>query len=328
MIPATEQWQIARTIKRSEFYSILIGLCTIAAFVMMAAATDFSKMMEALASFHLLTIMAVLVLALVNYGLRTLRFRYLLASRGHRIPLSEITVLYIAGFAMSATPGKLGEFIRMWFIKRIHGIPYRRSMPVMVADRAYDVLATTLLCVLTLGAFLKYAVPAILLAIIFAVGCIVLARPFLLIKLVDLGYRITGIKPRFFARLRQIVYETSMLFSPKSLAVGLLLGGLGWFSECIALYLCATAFGHLMTIEQATFVFTFSNLVGALTLLPGGVGGTEVSMVAFLSSMGLSLEESAAATFVIRVGTLWFGICCGYVALASCWYRASRHSSN
>jgi uncharacterized protein (TIRG00374 family) len=56
-------------------------------------------------------------------------------------------------------------------------------------------------------------------------------------------------------------------------------------------------------------------LVGAISFLPGGLGGTEATMIALLVAHGLPLPESVAATLVVRLATLWFAIVLGLAAL-------------
>jgi uncharacterized protein (TIRG00374 family) len=162
--------------------------------------------------------------------------------------------------------------------------------------------------------------------LILLVGAALLVRPQLLISLIGQAYRVLGRHGRLFGRVRRLVRDTSDLFQPVPLAVGVGLGSIGWLMECGALFVCANVIGEGITIEQAIFIFTFANLVGALSMLPGGIGGTEVSMAALLIACGLSFEQASAVTLVIRVGTLWFGIACGYVALFAWMYRKNPHS--
>ena len=67
-----------------------------------------------------------------------------------------------------------------------------------------------------------------------------------------------------------------------------------------------------------------STLVGALLLLPGGLGGTEGSMVAMLGADGISRPQAVAATFLTRIATLWFAVGLGAVAFASLRFVRSR----
>jgi hypothetical protein len=52
-----------------------------------------------------------------------------------------------------------------------------------------------------------------------------------------------------------------------------------------------------------------------LLLLPGGLGGTEGSMVAFAVRHGAQRSTAVGATFAIRIATLWFAVLLGALVL-------------
>jgi uncharacterized protein (TIRG00374 family) len=70
-----------------------------------------------------------------------------------------------------------------------------------------------------------------------------------------------------------------------------------------------------VSLSSATFIYAFSTIFGALTLLPGGIGTTEGSMTGLLTLQGIPIVDAAAATFVIRVCTLWFAVAVGALVL-------------
>jgi uncharacterized protein (TIRG00374 family) len=58
------------------------------------------------------------------------------------------------------------------------------------------------------------------------------------------------------------------------------------------------------------------SLVGSASLLPGGIGAAEGTLAAVLDlAAGQPRDVAAAATLLIRVCTLWFGVTLGAVAL-------------
>lgn len=307
--------RLTNIIRRSEFFSLVIIAISLLSFASFAIATDYNLVIAALKRIGATTVAIILALASINYSLRVVRFRYLLRQLRFDAPLSELIQIYVAGFAMSATPGKLGELIRMWFLKRRYSFPYRQSLPVSMADRATDAMSLSLLSMVSVGAFPRYLVPAVAMGLLLFSGCALAMHPRLLMMLIERFYALVGRGKRLFGRLRQIVRHTSRLLQFKPLFVTLLLSCAGWFFECFGIYICASIFSPDITVRQSVFIFTFANLVGALTFLPAGIGGTEVLMVVLLASAGLSTEEAAVVTLIIRVATLWFGVACGYVAL-------------
>jgi len=53
---------------------------------------------------------------------------------------------------------------------------------------------------------------------------------------------------------------------------------------------------------------------GALSFMPGGLGGDEAVMVGLLVWQGLDAADAVAATVIIRVTTLWFAVLLGVAA--------------
>ena len=63
------------------------------------------------------------------------------------------------------------------------------------------------------------------------------------------------------------------------------------------------------------FASAFAMIAGALSMLPGGLGGVEATMMALLLALGTNLDVGLAATAVIRLTTLWFAVGLGFAAL-------------
>jgi len=55
--------------------------------------------------------------------------------------------------------------------------------------------------------------------------------------------------------------------------------------------------------------------VGALSMLPGGLGVTEGSLTLMLVQKGLSEPNAFAATFIVRAVTLWFAVLVGAISV-------------
>src|SRR5690606_35478807 len=84
---------------------------------------------------------------------------------------------------------------------------------------------------------------------------------------------------RFFARLRAALRDTARLFAPRVLLVGMTLSLAGWFAEVLAFHWLLSALGTDLDLLQSGFVFTFAIIVGAISMLPGGLGSAEATMV-------------------------------------------------
>jgi glycosyltransferase 2 family protein len=91
----------------------------------------------------------------------------------------------------------------------------------------------------------------------------------------------------------------------------------GWSrggSEGVAFYYIMHILGRDLSLPTALFIYAFSMLVGALSFLPGGLGGTEATMVALLILNHVAQPQAVAATVLIRLATLWSAVALGVIA--------------
>lgn len=265
-----------------------------------------------------------LALSLVNYTLRAWRWHLFGRTIGVELPFGRTVLYYAAGFALTTTPGKLGELLRLWLLERGHGHPYQRTAPLFIGDRVGDANAILLLCLAGLGAFGSHLWATAAALLLVGAGTLVLLKPRLLARPVLLAYALVGRWPRLFAGLRTSMRHTARFFTPRLYLAALLLGTVGWLAECLAFHGLLTALGAAVTFQQAVFIFAFSMLVGAVSMLPGGLGSTEAVMVGLLAAVGVEIHTAVAAAVVIRATTLWFAVGLGLAALPVALGRARR----
>jgi uncharacterized protein (TIRG00374 family) len=90
---------------------------------------------------------------------------------------------------------------------------------------------------------------------------------------------------------------------------------LAWGAEGMALYWMLGWLGIPLDLVAALFVYAISMIAGALSFLPGGLGGAEGTMIGLLLASGAPQGQAVAATVLIRLTTLWFAVGLGLVAL-------------
>ena len=102
------------------------------------------------------------------------------------------------------------------------------------------------------------------------------------------------------------------LLQPALLLQATLIGALAWSLEGVSLWLLLRGMGiDAVGIGGATIAHTAAGLIGALTLLPGGLGSTEAGAVALLALQGVGVAAATPATLLIRLMTLWFATALG-----------------
>jgi glycosyltransferase 2 family protein len=70
-----------------------------------------------------------------------------------------------------------------------------------------------------------------------------------------------------------------------------------------------------LPLGVALGVYPLATLIGAASLLPGGIGTTEVAMLVLLRSFGIGLDVAAVASLGMRLASTWLAIALGVVSL-------------
>jgi uncharacterized protein (TIRG00374 family) len=106
------------------------------------------------------------------------------------------------------------------------------------------------------------------------------------------------------------------LLRPGYLLFGLSLGVLSWGLEGLSLYWIAQEVGVVgVRLETGIGIYAMAVLAGALSFLPGGLGGTEAVMGVLLVAFGADGASAVAITLLCRIATLWFAVALGGVAV-------------
>ncbi|MDR1064363.1 MAG: flippase-like domain-containing protein [Azoarcus sp.] len=252
-------------------------------------------------------------LSLVNYALRFARWQTYLAAMGHAVPWRPSLGIYLAGFALTATPGKAGEALRGLLLKRWK-VPLPDSFAAFLSERLSDLLAVMLLALGGLALYPSARWPvAIGAAGILSVFAVLLNRRFL----EKAGQRVRGEGrwPRLLRHVLQTLLRTRHCHAPRLFAAATVLSLIAWFAEAFAFHLALHWMGQTVPLFQAVFIYAAAMLAGALSFLPGGLGGAEAVMAGLLILSGMPGAEAAATTIVIRAVTLWFAVAIGGAAL-------------
>ncbi|MCP5142228.1 MAG: flippase-like domain-containing protein [Gammaproteobacteria bacterium] len=253
-------------------------------------------------------------LSLVNYTLRFGRWQMFLARLGHPMPTGPSAMIYLAGFSLTTTPGKAGEMLRGVFLRH-RGMPYTESTAAFLSERLSDLVAIVLLCLL--GASLLPSGGWII-----AVGVVAVLGPLILLSR---GAWLTAIAERLHEHrsrigraghhLARLLLAARRCHTPGLLAGTTLLSVISWSAEAWAFHLVLHWLDFDPPLAFSFGVYALAMLAGALSFLPGGLGGSEVVMIGLLLWAGMGEAEATAATVVTRLATLWFAVVLGVLAL-------------
>lgn len=254
---------------------------------------------------------------LFNYGLRFLKWHYFLGRIGVQgLAWRESARVFVAGFPLAVTPGKVGEALKGVWLKHLTGVPAARGVTVVLAERVSDGFAVLALSTLGVLAYPRYwPAFAAVLAILLAGVIITQIRP-LALGLLGFATRLPWLR-RVSVHLLEFYEGAYALFRPRTTLAAVALGTAAWFGEGVAMYLVLVGLGVAgggETLAMAVFVLAFSTVIGAVSTLPGGLGAAELTMTGMLTLLlGLTPGKAAAAALLIRFATLWFGVGLGLI---------------
>ncbi len=257
-------------------------------------------------------------LALGNYTIRCVRWALYLRRRAVRVPPSVSALVFGAGMSLSITPGKVGDLIKSYLLRELHGVPATRTAPIVIAERVSDLIALLVLAVAGVVAYGVATSAAAAAAVLLAVGLVLLAWPRPTRALIDGVTRGARLR-RFRAPLHDMYASLAALCRPATLAAATALAVPAWLCECIGFALIVNAFpGAHVALGLAMVIYAGTTIAGALSFLPGGLGVTEGAMAMWLVRGQARLDRSAAvdATLLTRLATLWFAVGLGLICLA------------
>lgn len=255
-----------------------------------------------------------LLMSSVNYGLRFLRWQTYLKVLGHPMPWRPSLTIYLAGFALTTTPGKAGEALRGVLLKR-WGVPYPQSFAAFFSERLSDLFAVVLLTLFGLSLYPE-ALPMIVVGVaLVGVGLLVLSQRRLLDRLTLMVPTEGGKAFALLRHLLQVLMHAQHCHRLRLMLGLTALSVVAWSAEALAFHWILQWMGADVGLTFAVFVYALAMLAGAVSFMPGGLGGAEAVMVGLLAWKGMNSADAVAATVLIRLATLWFAVAIGALML-------------
>jgi uncharacterized membrane protein YbhN (UPF0104 family) len=291
-------------------------------YVGFGAWSGFREIGERLASFPAWRFLVGLLLASLNYLCRFAKWEVYLRRLAVRVPKLRSLAIFLAGFSLTVTPGKVGEVLKSYLLREDCGVPMARTAPIVLAERVTDLVGCLLLVLVGAATFGRSRE----VVFVCAAGAILVGALVLPVLVPPLGDWLIGVVERLPAigragpKLRQFHEATRVVLAPAPFALTLALSVIAWAAECTAFWVIAGGFavgGEGPSLLLCTFIYALTTVGGALSFLPGGLGVQEGGMVGLLLAAGAHLDRPAAsaATILTRLATLWYAVLLGVIAL-------------
>lgn len=299
---------------------ILLGVVVVAGIVILSDAGALSR---ALREFDWRLLPLVLTLTVFNYTLRFVKWQYYLRLLGvTTLPRRDSLLIFLAGFTMVMTPGKIGELLKSYLVRLRSDVPMTRTAPVIFAERLSDGFALLVLSGFGLLVFRHGWQLLLIGAIASLIGLVVIQRESWIHAILGRLERTRLGHGRGTAMI-ELYDSTRTLLQPKPLLTAIGIGVSSWLGECVAFFLVLVGLGigaSWNVLLASIFVFAASTWIGGASMLPGGLGAAELSVAGLLlltiDDPAMTSTLAGTATLSIRFATLWFGVLIGIVALS------------
>lgn len=249
-----------------------------------------------------------IVLFSLGAFIRSFRWILMLRHMKIKIPLKQNIILYFTGYAFALTPGKLGEGVRAKYLKDDYQIPIEKSFPTVFSERYYDVIGVITIIFITTGFVNQNVIVYLSLGLL--VFFYFVARKKNATKILSsIGKikRLTNLTQKTL-----IVVDTlEVLLQPKIFLKSSIITVISWGFEALGLYFVFRSFDIDLGVAKACSLYVITSFIGAASLLPGGVGGSEGSLLGLLILDGFSYSQVLGPVLVTRFLALWYMIIIG-----------------
>ena len=297
---------------RLAVISVIVAAVAYAIFVL---ATGFEEVAAGFSQLSALSWIALSAISLLHFLLRFVRWQVYLMRLGHDIPLVASGLIYLSGFALTTSPGKIGESWRsVYLVPR--GVPFSHVLAGFFAERYTDLLAISILSCLAITLYSGPTWP-------FLIGAVALIAILLVLRLPGLPRRVdawaeTTKLSRLAASLRglsKMLRASADLLSERITIFAVVVALVSWGLHGLILFAVVELLGYEANVWQMIGIYAFAMLIGALSLIPGGVGSADATMILMLTLTGLDAPGAAIVTLVCRVLTLWFAVLLGLLSV-------------
>ncbi len=266
-------------IKKNLF--IVLGVAVLI-YLALSIFTDINFLLQTLKSFNWKFLPLLLLLSYLNYVSRFFKWHYYVKKLKIDIPIKLSFSIFMSGLAMSLTPGKMGEVLKSYMLKKNTGIPISKTAPIIFVERVTDFLSLVLLSLVGAVTY-NYGIGATLtVGAVFITLVLVLSNKRASLKIIDLFGKIKFINKQL-NKLHDAYESSYSLLKVEPLVLMVLFSLVAWMFECLGFYFTLYNFDEFVSLLFPVFVYSFSTIIGSVTMLPGGLGVTEGSLTFLLA---------------------------------------------
>ncbi|RMF94324.1 MAG: UPF0104 family protein [Candidatus Schekmanbacteria bacterium] len=294
--------------KRVTFSIILSA----AVFAGLSLYGELPQLKKSILNFSWKYIPVIMVMVFLNYIIRFVKWDYYLKVINIKTSKKDSFSIFMSGLLMTVSPGKFGEVLKSYLLKKIYSTQISKSSPVILAERVTDLLAFCLLA--SFGAYsFHYGENVVLIGIVLIILIVlIIGQERIFVSILEYAKKFSLIE-KYSTKIENAYESAASLLSIKNIFKPTAISIPSWFCECVAFYFILNGLGCNVNLFKATFIYSISTIIGALSMLPGGLAVMETSMTGMLVLVGVDKSSAVAATILIRCFTLWLAVITGMI---------------
>lgn len=295
----------------NRFYLLIV--VTIIIYVSFLIISDLNVIFDNILEMNIGYLPYILLLAPISWFVVFSRWHILLKNSKILVPKKENFKIYMTGFAMSATPGKIGELIKTQLLHSKYGIPRKKTAAIILSEQFYNLVGILFVSLLGIFYFDFSIYVVFLTGGLLSFTVILLSSERLFKKFTDLISKIKFLK-KYIPSLIDSYLTLKKSIRGRVFIISSLLSITFWLIESLIAYLIFQSF-EIKGFEflQLATTYTTSIIIGVASFLPMGIGVVEGSLAGFFSYQGIELSLALTLVIFIRIFTRWYGVIIGFI---------------
>ena len=297
----------------SRIYIVIVA--TIALYFIFLVFSDLSEVYEHLNKMDISYLPIILLLIPLSWAVLFTRWNLLLKNSNVRVPVKDNLKIYLSGFALSITPGKVGELIKSQLLKTKFGIPREKTAPIVLVEQLYNIIGIVGVSILGLwyfefGAHIILITASLLVIVLVLISSKRFFEKFLtLLSRIKFLSKYTSTLSNSYDVLQKSTRGWIVVYA-SALSIAF------WLIESVIAYFVLLSFGinHIEFLSVIT-TYTSSIILGVASFLPLGIGVVEGSLAGFFTLQGVDVSIALTLVIFIRIFTRWIAVSVGFVLL-------------
>ena len=294
---------------------ILVLVAAVGVYAIFLFISDYSIISEKISNFKINYLPLILFFVSISWIPLIIKWHFLLKNSEVDISLTKSIAVWFAGVVFEITPGHIGVLMKSQILKTSSNISRTKTVPIILVEKVYELIGAILASVIgiiILG--MEFYLIIIAISVLAVIFFFMYHRPASEL----LFNRITKLK--FFSKYVENISEFYEIIKKstnvKVATICILLALTYWFIISAAAYYTLIAFDvNILDYLTVLAIYATSILLGAISFIPAGIGVTESSFAGLFTLNGVDVSIALILSVMIRVFTLWFSVCVGFIAL-------------